>query len=35
MAKIILKYEAAVLKEIPLKQSALSIGRTAAMISGR
>jgi pSer/pThr/pTyr-binding forkhead associated (FHA) protein len=30
MAKIILKYEAAVLKEIPLKQATLSIGRTAA-----
>lgn len=30
MAKIILKYEAAVLKEIPLKQTTLSIGRTAA-----
>jgi len=30
MAKIILKYEAAVLKEIPLKQTTLTIGRTAA-----
>jgi pSer/pThr/pTyr-binding forkhead associated (FHA) protein len=28
MAKLILKYEAAVLKEIPLKQAAISIGRT-------
>jgi len=30
MAKVILKYEAAVLKEIPLKQGSLTIGRTAA-----
>jgi pSer/pThr/pTyr-binding forkhead associated (FHA) protein len=30
MAKVILKYEAAVLKEIPLKQGTLTIGRTAA-----
>jgi len=30
MAKIILKYEAAVLKEIPLKQGLLTIGRTQA-----
>lgn len=30
MAKLILKYEAAVLKEIPLKGTALTIGRTAA-----
>jgi predicted component of type VI protein secretion system len=30
MAKIILKYEAAVLKEIPLKQTTLTIGRTQA-----
>jgi predicted component of type VI protein secretion system len=30
MAKVILKYEAAVLKEIPLKQATLTIGRTAA-----
>lgn len=28
MAKLILKYEAAVLKEIPLKQAAITIGRT-------
>ncbi len=28
MARLILKYEAAVLKEIPLKQAALTIGRT-------
>ncbi len=30
MAKVILKYEAAVLKEIPLKAGSLTIGRTAA-----
>ena len=30
MAKMILKYEAAVLKEIPLKQGSLTVGRTAA-----
>ncbi len=28
MAKLILKYEAAVLKEIPLKQAAITVGRT-------
>lgn len=30
MAKLILKYEAAVLKEIPLKQASITIGRTPA-----
>ncbi len=30
MAKLILKYEAAVLKEIPLKQATITIGRTQA-----